>query len=274
MAPPGLSSDDAAVPPTASAGQRTGYVRTSAVRQGVAVVTLDRPDRRNAVGPELAADLAAALARLDADRRVRAIVLAGAGPSFCAGADMKARLAGAEGSATVLAAVRRASAAVHDVSVPIVAAVHGHALGAGLELAAVCDYRVVEEGAVLGLPEVQQGITSGGGLLALATVVGAGTLARLAYTGTPLDAAGAGAVGLADEVVAPAHALPAARRLALRMAERPRPALVAAKQALRLATQPLHPQQWATVGLLQHTLEGGPAQQEALQHLADRGHGA
>src|SRR5690606_5142125 len=152
-------------------------------------------------GPALADDLEQATRRLAADEDVAAIVLAGAGPSFCAGADMKERLGSAEQSAAVFRAVRRASWAVHELPVPVVAAVHGHAIGAGMELAAMCDYRIAEEGTKLGVPEVRQGITSGGGLLALASLVGRGTLARLAFTGRILDSAAAHRLGMVDELV-------------------------------------------------------------------------
>lgn len=246
------------------AAERGRLVSRSRPRDGVVVATLGRPSRRNAVGPELAAQLESVLRLVSEDGAVRAVVLTGSGPTFCAGADMKERLRSEERSAAVLAAVRRASAAVHAVAVPVVAAVHGHALGAGLELAAMCDYRVVEAGTMLGLPEVAQGITSGGGLLALASLVGRGGLAKLAFTGAPVDASTALALGLADEVVPEGTARAAAIRLAAQIADRPREVLIAAKQALRVATQPLFSQQWGTLGLLQETLEGGPAQRAML----------
>ncbi len=250
------------------AADRGRFVSRSAARDGVVVVSLQRPDRRNAVGPALAAHLEAILGRLSEDRRVRAVVLMGSGPSFCAGADMKERLLGPEASASVFAAVRRASAAVHAVAVPVVAAVHGHAIGAGLELAAMCDYRVVEAGTVLGLPEVAQGIVSGGGLVALASLMGRGALAKLAFSAAALDAAAALRLGLADEVVPDGTARDAARAVAVQIAEHPREALVATKRALRMATEPLFAQQWASLGLLQETLEGGPAQHAALARRA------
>lgn len=246
------------------------FVTRSPIRAGTVVVTLNRPERRNAVGPPLASDLEAALSAVGFDKRVRVVVLTGSGASFCAGADMKVRRSSPQGSADVLDAVRRAAAAVRAVPVPVLAAVHGHALGAGLELAAMCDYRIVEDGTVLGLPEVTQGITSGGGLLALASLVGRGSLAKLAFTGAPLDAAAGKAVGLVDEVVDAGAGLQGARSLAGQIAERPREALIATKQAIRLASQPLFVQQWESLGLLQQTLEGGPAQREILARLAQR----
>ncbi|MPZ89039.1 MAG: enoyl-CoA hydratase, partial [Nitriliruptorales bacterium] len=193
----------------------------------VALLELNRAERRNAIGPAMAGEIASATRSLNSDERVGAVVLAGAGPSFCAGADMKERLTGPAGSAAVFAAVRGASWAVHDISVPVVAAIHGHALGAGLELAAMCDYRIAEQDALLGLPEVRQGITSGGGLLALASLMARGALSRLAFSGRAEDAAGAKDLGIVDEVVHAGQARAAALSIAEEFAAHPRAALIA-----------------------------------------------
>jgi enoyl-CoA hydratase/carnithine racemase len=240
------------------------------IETGVAVLELRRPERRNAVSPALADELERAAALLSLDEAVRVVVLAGSGPSFCAGADMTERLAGPQGSAAVLDAVRRSSRAVHSIAVPVVAALHGHALGAGLELAAMADYRVAERSTVLGIPEVHQGITSGGGILALASLIGRGRLARLAFAGARVDGAEAHALGIVDEVVE-ADARGRALETAREFAAGPRPALVATKRALRVAVEPRFEQQWDHLGLLQQTMEGGRAQREALDRLrADR----
>jgi enoyl-CoA hydratase/carnithine racemase len=237
------------------------------VDSGVAVLELQRPQRRNAVSPALADELERAVARLAGDEDARVVVLAGSGPSFCAGADMTDRLAGPEQSAGVFQAVRRCSLAVYSIGIPAVVALHGHALGAGLELAAMCDYRVAEQGTLLGIPEVHQGITSGGGILALASLVGRGTLARLAYGGGRVDAAEALALGIVDEVVEPGQARARALEVAQGFAAATRAALMATKTALRAAAAPHHDQQWQLLGLLQQTMEGGPAQQQAIERL-------
>ena len=231
----------------------------------VAVVELDRPRRHNAIGPRLARELEDVARTVNDDPDVRAVVLAGAGRSFCAGADMKERLAGPKESEAVFEAVRRASRAIHDFELPVVAAVHGHALGAGLELAATCDYRVADRSAVLGLPEVKQGITSGGGLLALASLIPRGALGKLAFGGRIVDAPTALSLGLVDEIVDEGEALPSALALAQEFAEHPRRVLVACKEVIRAVAQPLAPQQWTFVGHLQRALEGGPDQQTALE---------
>jgi len=237
------------------------------VDAGVAVLELHRPQRRNAVSPALADELERAVAGLAGDGDARVVVLAGSGPSFCAGADMTERLAGPEQSAGVFQAVRRCSLAVHSIGIPVVAALHGHALGAGLELAAMSDYRIAEQGTLLGIPEVHQGITSGGGILALASLVGRGALARLAYGGARIEAAEAHALGVVDEVVAPGQARERALEVARGFATSARAALVATKTALRAATAPHHDAQWQLLGLLQQTMEGGPAQREAVERL-------
>lgn len=235
------------------------------VADGVALVELARPERRNAIAPELADDLRGAAEAIAADESVRAVVLAGRGPSFCAGADMKERLRGPEHSEAVWRAVRVSSHAIASIPLPVVAAIHGHAIGAGLELAAQADYRVADPSAVMGIPEVKQGITSGGGLMALASLVPRGTLARLAYAGEIVAAEQARELGLVDEVAAEGGALARANELAAQFAAHPRAALLAAKTVLRAMTQPLGPQQWELAGLVQRTMEGGAAQREALQ---------
>ena len=237
------------------------------VDSGVALLELHRPQRRNAVNPALADELDGTVARLALDESARVVVLVGSGPSFCAGADMTERLAGPEQSARVFDAVRRSSRAVHSIPIPVVAALHGHALGAGLELAAMADYRVVERSTVLGIPEVRQGITSGGGILALASLVGRGRLARLAFGGGRVGGAEAHAMGMVDEVVDDGEARSRAIELALEFAASPREALIATKRALRAAVEPQHDQQWEFLGLLQQTMEGGPAQLKALDRL-------
>jgi enoyl-CoA hydratase/carnithine racemase len=237
------------------------------VDAGIALLELRRPQRRNAVNPALADELEEAVARLAVDEAARVVVLAGSGPSFCAGADMTERLAGPEQSARVFDAVRRCSRAVHAIPVPVVAALQGHALGAGLELAAMSDYRVAERSTVLGIPEVHQGITSGGGILALASLVGRGRLARLAFGGGRVEGVEAQAMGVVDEVVDDGTARDRALELAREFAASPRAALVATKRALRASVEPQHDQQWEFLGLLQQSMEGGPAQREALDRL-------
>ncbi len=234
----------------------------------VRILEIQRADRRNPIDRSVAEGLERAAGDVNADPHARVVVLAGAGPVFCAGADLTVRLRGPEASAEVFRSVRRASLAVRGLAVPAIAAIQGYALGAGLELAASCDYRIAERHARVGLPEVQQGIASGGGLLALASLLPRGALARIALTGEVVDADEALALGIVDEVVEDGDARGAALALAERIAEHPRDALVATKAVLRVAYEPDWASRWSSVGHLQEALEGGPSQREALARLA------
>ena len=239
-------------------------------RGNVAVIELRRPERRNAISPGLAADFAAVARQINEDRSIRAAVLAGAGPSFCAGADMKERLSGADASHEVFLAVRRTSWATHEIEIPVVGTAQGHALGAGLEILAMCDYRIAEAGTVLGLPEVRQGITSGGGLLALSQTMRSGALARLAFGGRTLDALQAQAAGIVDEVAEPGEGLGLALERAGEFAQHAREALVATKRALRASLQPGASEQWDLLGSIQESVQGTDAQRDALRGLTPR----
>ena len=135
---------------------------TVEVENGVARVTLNRPESRNAIDPEMTAALRAAFDRIEADPEVRASVLAGAGPVFCAGMNLKSFLGGeAEailyGEGGFAGFVRRARRK------PVIAAVTGAALAGGFEIMLACDMVVAGEGAVFGLPEAKLGLIAGGG---------------------------------------------------------------------------------------------------------------
>lgn len=133
----------------------------------VARLTLNRPERLNAVNEALYGELLAALAWLEADDSVRAVVLTGAGRAFCVGADLKAHGEADRdegGRRRYVGAAQRANRAVQRLGKPVIAAVNGHAIGAGLELALSCDLVVVARGAKLRLPETALGTFVGGGI--------------------------------------------------------------------------------------------------------------
>jgi enoyl-CoA hydratase len=202
---------------------------------GVAVVTLRRPERRNALSAELVARLHAAIDELTADDTVRAFVVAGEGPAFCAGADI-AELAAMDGPAAFASAVHRMVAAFDALAQspkPSVAALHAGAFGGGLELALACDLRVAEEGVRLGVPEVNLGLVpAAAGTARLPRLVAPAVARRMILTGEPLTASVALGHGLVDHVVAPGGAGAAALALASRLAALPPLALAAAKRLL------------------------------------------
>ena len=176
----------------------------------LAIITLARPEKLNALDEAMMAGLAAAVDRLDGTPQLRAAILTGEGKGFCAGGDIAAW-----GSLSPLAMgqdwVRRGHRvfdALTRLKVPLVAALNGHALGGGLELAATADIRVCERQAKLGLPETGIGMVPGwSGTQRLVTRFGARAVRRLAFTGEIVTAEAALALGLVDEVVEKGEAL-------------------------------------------------------------------
>ena len=194
------------------------------------VVTLNRPDARNAVNEALAQGLAAALDELDDDPDLAVGVLAGAGRGFCAGMDLKAFVAGERSEAG-----DRGFAGIVErpPRKPLIAAVEGFALAGGLEVALACDVIVAGEGAILGLPEVRRGLVpSAGGLRRLPQRVPYGVAMELALSGVPISAERAHAVGLVDRLTPAGSALEVALELAATIAAAAPLAVVATKQVL------------------------------------------
>lgn len=205
----------------------------------VRILTLDRADARNALSAQLRTDLVAELQRADHDAAIGAIVITGAGSAFAAGADLKELLARNEDEQRHFLQPPHIYSTVETLGKPVVAAVNGHALGAGLELATACDVRVVAAEAKLGQPEVSLGlIPGGGGTQRLARLVGAGRAAILVLTGDLITGEEAGHIGLADVVVPKAEVLEAAAKLAQAMSRHDPAAVAAGKRALRAADGP------------------------------------
>ena len=207
---------------------------------GVALITLNRPDRGNGVVPEMAADLIHALNALDADNSVHCVVLRGAGPHFCAGADLvefKRYLAEDHArtqepyNARVLFPVTQR---LVSTRLPVIAAINGGATAGGLDFALACDIRIASTKAKLGETYIKLGLNPGnGGTYFLPRLIGSGLAAEMALTGDLFDAQRSLEVGLVNSVVEPDDLLPAAIALAARIAERPRLAIEATKQQLR-----------------------------------------
>lgn len=199
----------------------------------VLLVTIDRPAVRNAVDPTCARALADAFVAFDDDERLSVAVLAGAGGTFCAGADLTAVARGEYGQVPPPAA----DGDTHDTSgpmgpsrlrlgKPVIAAIAGHAVAGGLELALWCDLRVVEEDAVLGVFCRRWGVPLiDGGTVRLPRLVGEARALDLVLTGRPVGAAEALAMGLASRVVAPGTAVEEALDLARRLAALPQTCL-------------------------------------------------
>lgn len=203
-------------------------------RQGeVCVLTLDRPAKLNALSTAVERDLGQALAG-EAVRTSGAVVLAGAGRAFSAGADVTEF--GGRDPAAIAAYYRESGAVYEQLAVlpqPTFAAIHGYCLGGGLELALAADFRVADQTAVFGLPEVSIGILpSSGGTHRLVRLLGTARAKELALLNGRLDAEEALSRGLVTEVVPAGQALTRALELAAGLAALPRLAVAVTKQAI------------------------------------------
>ncbi len=199
---------------------------------GVAVVTLDRPEVRNAFSRAMGRALDDAYRRCDADDAIRAVVLTGTPPAFCAGADLSA------GGDTFGGAGDGFSAAATEVPAwevrkPVIAAVNGHAIGLGLTLALQCDLRVVAADARYGIVQVRRGVMGDAySHWTLPRLVGHTVAADLLLTGRTFDGHEASALGIANRVVPADAVLPTAMEIAQDIAESTAPLSVAASKRL------------------------------------------
>ena len=200
-------------------------------RDGVLIITLNRPEARNAVNLALAEGVAAALDALDADDGLAVGVLTGAGAGFCAGMDLKAFVAGERGwvgDRGFAGIVQRAARK------PLIAAIEGFAVAGGLEVALACDLIVAARGARLGIPEVKRSlVAAGGALMRLPRRVPYGVAMELALTGDAITAKRAYELGLVNRLAEPGEALSAALELAAAVAPNGPLALDATKAILQ-----------------------------------------
>jgi enoyl-CoA hydratase len=191
----------------------------------VVVVTIDRPEVRNAVDAATAAALAGAFRRFEGDAGLSVAVLTGAGGYFCAGYDLKA-LAVQSPSRLSATGDGPMGPTRMSLSKPVIAAIEGYAVAGGLELALWCDLRVAAAGAKLGVFNRRFGVPLIDlGTIRLPRLIGQGRALDLILTGRPVDASEALAMGLVERVVEPGQALEAATSLARQIAELPQGAL-------------------------------------------------
>lgn len=199
---------------------------------GIAHVVLNRPERLNAVAPVLVDDLLAALATVAADERVRAVVLSGRGRAFCAGHDLKADASGGDSRAR-LERLQDVTRALRALPQPVVAAVHGYAIGAGAEFALGCDLVLAADDAVFSFPETGLGLSvTGAASRLLPLLVGPFKAKELLLLGDRIDAETAHELGLVNTVVPSESLGERATAWASRIAERPRQGVTLAKRAL------------------------------------------
>lgn len=218
---------------------------TNIVRQqrfdGYAVITLDRPERRNALNLEIKNRLADAVEALEADADVRVIILTGAGGYFVAGTDI-AEMRDMTPSQHGVLDTGRLFEVVDRCRKPLIAAVEGYALGGGCELALACDIIVASRTARLGQPEINLGIIPGaGGTQRLLRTIGKYRTALLTLTGEAIDAQQAYMAGMVSQLCDEGHALEHAHKLAAKIASQPPLAVAAIKDLLHKGEDaPLH----------------------------------
>ncbi|HSH46097.1 MAG TPA: enoyl-CoA hydratase-related protein [Longimicrobiales bacterium] len=205
----------------------------------VATITVDRPERRNALNAVVRRELVEVLDELAVDGETRVAVITGAGEkAFVAGADIGEFAERTPLEQREAMEGRRVFDAVAAFPRPVIAAINGYALGGGCELALACDLRIAAASARLGQPEVNLGILpGGGGTQRLPRLVGHGTAMRLILTGELIDAEEARRIGLVDEVVPDHQLMGRTRDLASSMARHSPVALKLIKQAVRAAAE-------------------------------------
>lgn len=205
-------------------------------RNRVFTVTLNRPDNRNSMTPELLDAFAVAIAHAKADRDARCVLITGRGPCFSAGADFKAGVQRSEHGTPSAAsfAMYEPFLSVLDLEVPVVAALNGHAVGGGFGLALVCDIRVANRSARYGANFAKLGLHSGMGIShTLPRLVGPAVAAELLYTGHLVDGARAEALGLVNHAVESELVLEKAETIAREIAGAAPLAIRGMKAALR-----------------------------------------
>lgn len=202
---------------------------------GVAVITFDRPKALNALSAELLEEFADALKTVDGTEEIRVLILTGAGEkAFVAGADITELATYDPLQAKAFSATgHRIIGMLQQLSIPVIAAVNGYALGGGCELALACDFIYASENAMFGLPEITLGIIPGfGGTQRLPRQVGKNRAKEMIFTGKMISAMEAEKIGLVNRVVLPEALLDEAHNTAESMAAKGRASLRAAKQAI------------------------------------------
>lgn len=209
---------------------------------GVVTLTLNEPDTRNAISPAVVDGIVAACARVNADMSVGCMVITGAGRSFSSGGnvkEMRERKGLFGGSGVDMRrgyqhGIQRIPMALHAIEVPTIAAVNGHAVGAGCDMAMMCDIRFAATDAEFAESFLRVGLISGdGGAWFLPRVVGPARAAEMTFTGDFVKAGTALEWGMVSYVVPPAELLPAALAMAARIAAQPPQALRLSKKLLR-----------------------------------------
>ena len=239
-------------------------------RGATAVLTLNRPDARNAIDAAMAGALREAVQRFEADDTARAGILTGAGSTFCAGMDLKAFMGG-EAEAILFGEGRFAGFVDADRSKPMIAAVEGPALAGGFELALACDFIVASETASFGLPEVGVGIFAvAGGAFRLGRRIPPAKALELCLTADRIPAREASELGLLNRLVPAGGALAAAEELAARITRNAPAAVAASLRVGRSAQAVAERELWALCDRLWDTVAATEDASEGPRAFAEK----
>ncbi|MGA9347922.1 MAG: enoyl-CoA hydratase-related protein [Anaerolineae bacterium] len=209
------------------------------VEDGIATITMNRPEAMNALNDKVLRELKETIAQVRDDPAVRVVIITGEGPAFVAGADIRAMMT--KNLIEIREFTRFGHGVMKDIErleKPVIAAINGFALGGGLELALACDIRLASTEAQMGFPEVGLGIFPGlGGTQRTTRLIGKGRACELIFTGDQIGAEEAASMGLVNRVVPPQQLMAEARRLAGRIARQGPVAVARAKAAINQALQ-------------------------------------
>ena len=203
---------------------------------GVGILTLNRPEKRNALDPKTWEEIQAAVRQCRTDKQVKVLIITGAGgKAFASGADIGA-LRERKTLETLESVSQDVLNDIENLSKPVIAAIDGFALGGGCELAMACDIRIATEKSKLGQPEVNLGVIPGaGGTQRLQRLVGIGKAKELIFTGDIISAAEAKSIGLVNQVVETSEdLLPKAKEMALKMCSKGPVAIAMSKAAINI----------------------------------------
>jgi 2-(1,2-epoxy-1,2-dihydrophenyl)acetyl-CoA isomerase len=238
------------------------------VADGIATITLNRPEKLNALTRPLCDELIAALRATSTDRNVRAVVITGAGRAFCAGADLT--ILGSDGDALVRGG-KEIALLIRSTPQPVIAAVNGAAAGGGANLALACDYRVAADSATIGQVFAKLGLgPDWGGSFFLPRLVGTARALELLWSARMVPAAEAHTLGLFDRLVPADRLETEVRTLALAWASFPPLALRRAKEAIYKSLDATLPEMLDFEVALQHELFATDEARTRLESLATR----
>lgn len=210
--------------------------------EGVFIITLNRPEKKNAIGPQGMREIGSALEEAAGDQTVKAVILAGAGDSFCAGADFQEAFgAMAQGmdyndwKKNIVAPMMKIYKTIAEMEKPVIAAIQGYAVGGGMDIASACDIRIAAEDAQFGEFFVRAAICPEAALFFAPRLMPFGKALLLSMTGDLIDAKEAERIGFVEKVVPREQLLPVAKELAKRLANGPTLAIAAIKKLMHNA---------------------------------------